>query len=50
MKLLGNSKNKINKDKNGENVPHDGIKVWFTDQTSKPLEIEGRINLSMIIK
>ena len=22
MKLLGNTKNKINQDKNGENVPH----------------------------
>ena len=26
------------------------IKVWFTDQNSKPLEIEGRINLTMVIK
>ena len=26
------------------------IKVWFTDQTSKPLEVEDKINLSMIIK
>ena len=25
MKLLGNTKNKITKDKNGENVPHLGI-------------------------
>ena len=106
MKLLGNTKNKINKDKNGENiVPHfeitevvlvhcdivsndyqqdsrvlytflpnkpfrslfenfstnniflktfnseyDEIKVWFTDQNSKPLEMEDRINLTMVIK
>ena len=106
MKLLGNTKNKINKDKNGENiVPHfeitevvlvhcdivsndyqqdsrvlytflpnkpfgtlfeifstnniflktfnseyDEIKVWFTDQISKPLEMEDRINLTMAIK
>ena len=105
MKLLGSTKNKINKDKNGENVPHlqitevvlvhcnivnndyqqdsrvlytfvpnkpfgslleisptnhiflktfnseyDEIKVWFTDQNSQPLEIEDRINLTMLIK
>ena len=105
MKLLGSTKNKITKDKNGENLPHleitevvlvhcnmvkndyqqdsqvlytfvpykslaslldispsnhiflktfnseyDEIIVWFTDQNSKPLEIEDRINLTMIIK
>ena len=104
MKLLGSTKNKITKDKNGENVPHleitevvlvycdiandyqqdsrvlymfvpnkpfsslleisptnqiflktfnseySEIKVWLTDQNSKPLEIEGRINLTMVIK
>ena len=105
MKLLGSTKNKITKDKNGENVPHleitevelvhcyivnndyqqdsrvlytfvpnkpfgslleisptnhiflktfnseyDEIKVWFTDQNSQPLEIEDRINLTMLIK
>ena len=105
MKLLGSTKNKITKDKNGENVPHleitevvlvhcnmvnndyqhdsrvlytfvpnksfgslldispsnhiflktfnseyDEIIVWFTDQNSKALEKEGRINLTMIIK
>ena len=105
MKLLGNTKNKRTKDKNGENVPHleitelvlvhcnivnnnyqqdsrvlytfvpnkpfgslleisptnhiflktfnseyDEIKVWFTDQNSKPLEMEDRINLTMVIK
>ena len=105
MKLLGSTKNKIAKDKNGENVPHleisevvlvhcnivnndyqhdsrvlymfvpnksfgslleisptnhiflktfnseyDEIKVWFTDQNSKPLVIEDRINLTMLIK
>ena len=104
-KLLGSTKNKITKDKNGENVPHlemkevilvhcnmvnndyrqdsqvlytfipnksfgslldvspsnhiflktfnseyDEIIVWFTDQNSKPLEIEDRINLTMVIK
>ena len=26
------------------------IKVWFTDQTSKPLEVKNRINLTLIIK
>ena len=105
MKLLGSTKSKINKDKNGENVPHleitevilvhcnmvnkdyqkdsrvlhtfvpnkplaalldisptnhiflktfnseyNEIKVWFTDQNSKPLEIEDRITLTMVIK
>ena len=105
VKLLGSTKNKITKDKNGENVPHleitevvlvhcnmvnndyqhdsrvlhtfvpnksfgslldispsnriflktfnseyDEIVVWFTDQNSKPLEIEDRINLTMVIK
>ena len=105
MKLLGSTKNKITKDKNGENVPHleitevilvhcnivnndyqqdlrvlytfvpnkpfgslieisstnhiflktfnseyDEIKVWFKDQNSQPLEVEDRINLTMVIK
>ena len=26
------------------------IRVWFTDQNSRPLEIEDRINLTMLIK
>ena len=26
------------------------IKVWFTDENSKPLEVEDRINLTLIIK
>ena len=105
MKLFGSTKNKITKDKNGENVPHleitevvlvhcnmvnndyqhdsrvlytfvpnksfgslldispsnriffktlnseyDEILIWFTDQNSKPLEIEDIINLTMVIK
>ena len=105
MKLLGSTKNKIPKDKNGENVSHleitevilvhcnmvnndyqhdsrvlytfvpnksfgssldispsnhiflktfnseyDEIVVWFTDQNSKPFEIEDGINLTMVIK
>ena len=29
---------------------YDEIKVWFTDQNSKPLEIEHRMNLTMVIK
>ena len=105
MKLLGGAKNKITKDKNGENVPHleiaevvlvhsnivnndyqqdsrvlytfvpnkpfgslleisptnhiflktfnsefQTIEVWFTDQNSQTLEIEDRINLTLVIK
>ena len=105
MKLLGSTKNKIIKDKNGENVPHleikevllvhcnivnndyqqdsrvlytfvpnkpfgslleisrtnyiflktfnsefDKIIVRFTDQDSQPLEIEDKINLTMVVK
>ena len=105
MKLLGSTKSKITKDKNGENVPHleivevvlvhcnlvnndyqqnsrilytfvpnktfgsllgilspnhvflktfnsefQEIKIWFTDQTSKPLEVEDKINVTLIIK
>ena len=105
MKLLGSTKNKITKEKNGENVPHlevteaalvhcnivnndyqqdsivlytfvpnkpfgsllefspanhtflktfnseyNEIIVWFTDQNSQPLEIEDRINLTMVVK
>ena len=26
------------------------IKMWFTDQTSTPLEVEDRINVTLIIK
>ena len=25
------------------------IKIWFTDQTSKPLEVEDKINRTLII-
>ena len=105
MELPGSAKNKITKDKNGENVLHleitevvlvycnivnndyqrdsrisytfvpnkpfgslleisptnhiflktfnsefQDIEVWFTYQNSKPLEIEDRINLTMVIK
>ena len=32
------------------NLEYDEIIVWFTDQNSKPLEIEDRINLTTVIK
>ena len=32
------------------NSEYNEIEVWFTDQNSKPLEIEDRINLTMVIK
>ena len=32
------------------NSEYKEIKVWFTDQNSKPLEIENWINLTMVIK
>ena len=32
------------------NLEYNEIEVWFTDQNSKPLEIEDRINLTMVIK
>ena len=32
------------------NSKYDEIKVWFTDKNTKPLEIEDRINLIMVIK
>ena len=32
------------------NSEYDEIKVWFTDQNSHPLEIEDRINLTLVIK
>ena len=32
------------------NSEYDEIVVWFTDQNNKPLEIEDRINLTMVIK
>ena len=32
------------------NSEYDEIKVWFTDQNSQPLEMEDRINLTMVIK
>ena len=32
------------------NSEYDGIKVWFTDQSRQSLEIEDRINLTIVIK
>ena len=32
------------------NSEYDKIKVWFTDQNSKPLEIEDRIKLTIVIR
>ena len=32
------------------NSEYDEIVVWLTDQNSKPLEIEDRVNLTMVIK
>ena len=32
------------------NSEYDKIKVWFTDQNSEPLEMENRINLTMVVK
>ena len=32
------------------NSEYDEIIVWFTDQNSQPLEIEDRINLTLVIK
>ena len=26
------------------------IKIWFTDQTSKPLEVDDRINVTFVVK
>ena len=32
------------------NSEYEEREVWFTDQNSKPLEIEDRINFKMVIK
>ena len=34
---------------NGVNTEFSGIEVWFTDQFSKPLEIEDTVNWTLII-
>ena len=35
---------------NSFNSEFQEIKIWFTDQISKPLEVEDRITLTLIIK
>ena len=32
------------------NFEYNEIEIWFTDQKSQPLEIEDKINLTMVIK
>ena len=32
------------------NSEYDEIKVWFTDQNSKPLKMDDKINLTIVIK
>ena len=32
------------------NLEFQEIKVWFTDQNSKPLEVEDKINFTLIVK
>ena len=32
------------------NLEYEDIIVWFTDQNSRPLEIEDKINLTMVVK
>ena len=32
------------------NSEDDEIEVWFTDQNCRPLEIEDKINLTLVIK
>ena len=32
------------------NSEYDEIIIWFTDQNSQPLEIQDRINLTMVVK
>ena len=34
---------------NTVNIEFSFVKVWFTDQASKPLEIEDNVNLTLII-
>ena len=63
MKLLESNKGKITKDKNAENVNYLKfnelvsihclkllyIEVWFTDRNSNLLEIEDKINITLVI-
>ena len=34
---------------NTTNTEHSSVEVWFTDPNSKPLEIEDKVNLTLII-
>ena len=34
---------------NTENIEFSSVEVWFTDQSSKPLEIQDNVNLTLII-
>ena len=54
LTLLGSTKKDVDSDKSSENVQKlesvntefSFAKVWFTDQTSKALEIEDNVNLT----
>ena len=45
MKLLESTKNKITKDENSENLSH----LEITDQNNKPLDIQDKINFTLVI-
>ena len=45
MKLLRNTAIKITKNEDSVNV----TQVWFTDENSKPPEIEDKINIPLVI-
>ena len=57
MKLIGSTKSKITKDENDENMPCLEItdvvlielKAWFTAQSSKPLEIQEKTIIPLVI-
>ena len=34
---------------NTRNTESSSVEVWFTDQNSEPLEIEGNVNVTLII-
>ena len=48
MKLLGSARSSINT-MNTINTEFCSVEVWFTEQSSKPFEIEDNINLTVII-
>ena len=47
MDLLGSTKSKITKNKNGKNVPH--LEITEVDQNSKALGIGDKINITLVI-